>query len=371
MEKKNYRLIASEKNWIESDALMQLEHTASLPGMIKACGMPDIHPGKGGPVGASFLSRYIYPHLIGNDGGCGVGLFSTSLKRGKIKTDKWVKRLKDLENAPMRDLEKWAEERGFQSVEHIKSLGTIGSGNHFAELQKTKDIFDEKSFENAGMGRKNLTLLVHSGSRSFGEELYREHTSVKGAENLEPSESAEKKFIEKHQRVLKWAELNRELIAERFMDKLGGSSEKVLDLIHNSVEKIKDSEGNELWLHRKGAVSTEKGLAVIPGSRGTLTYLVKPVGNSEKSLWSLAHGAGRKWNRGSCRGRLEKKWGVKDLERTDLGSVVICKNKELLYEEAPQAYKNIDVVIKDMVNEGLVTVVATFEPVITYKTRKR
>ena len=74
--------------------------------------------------------------------------------------------------------------------------------------------------------------------------------------------------------------------------------------------------------------------------------------------------------RSESRGRLERRFSAKDLIRTELGSHVICEDKELLYEEAPQAYKNISIVIDDLVQEGLVDVVATFKPAVTYKVRR-
>ena len=106
---------------------------------------------------------------------------------------------------------------------------------------------------------------------------------------------------------------------------------------------------------------------VVPGSRGALSYLLKPVSEQWENLWSLAHGAGRKWNRKSCKERLSSKYTAKDFLYTSLGSRVICHDKTLLYEEAPQAYKNIETVIEDMKREGLVKVIATLKPVITYK----
>ena len=87
--------------------------------------------------------------------------------------------------------------------------------------------------------------------------------------------------------------------------------------------------------------------------------------------FSIAHGAGRKWKRSDVRGRLQNNFKVKDLEITTLGSKVICKSRDLLYEEAPQAYKNIDVVINDMVEAGMIDVIASFRPLITYKTRRK
>jgi len=102
------------------------------------------------------------------------------------------------------------------------------------------------------------------------------------------------------------------------------------------------------FIVRAAAPSTE-GAVLIPGSRGAFTYLMRPNKPTDRSAFSLAHGAGRKWSPSDCRGRLEKRYTAKGLTRTELGSLVICEDKELLYEEAPQPYKNISVVIEDLV----------------------
>jgi len=123
-------------------------------------------------------------------------------------------------------------------------------------------------------------------------------------------------------------------------------------------------------IHRKGAAPSTEGAVIIPGSRGALTYIAMPKEPGERSAFSLAHGAGRKWSRSDSRARLEKRFSAKDLTRTELGSHVICEDKELLYEEAPQAYKNITTVIDDLVKAGLAEVVAVLKPLVTYKVRR-
>ena len=111
---------------------------------------------------------------------------------------------------------------------------------------------------------------------------------------------------------------------------------------------------------------------MIPGSRGTLSYIVRPrLETADLSLCSLAHGAGRKWKRNDVKGRLSKRYSVSDLTRTPLGGRVICEDKALMFEEAPEAYKDVAVVIDDLENAGLIDVVATLRPLITYKTRRR
>ena len=122
-------------------------------------------------------------------------------------------------------------------------------------------------------------------------------------------------------------------------------------------------------MHRKGAVAAEGEAVVIPGSRGSLSYLVKPLGDGESRAWSLAHGAGRKWARSEARQRMRERFGMHQLAQTPLGGRVICEARDLLYEEAPAAYKNIADVIQGLVDAGLASVIATFRPLLTYKTR--
>ena len=150
------------------------------------------------------------------------------------------------------------------------------------------------------------------------------------------------------------------------MVSLNAKGERIADICHNSV-----TESSEGWLHRKGKAPADKGLVLIPGSRGSFSYIVKPVGEQTINCCSLAHGAGRKFNRRDCRERFSAKYSVKDLQQTKLGSAVICESKDLLFEEAPAAYKDIDTVINDMVEYGLIDVVAVLKPIITYKTRRR
>jgi release factor H-coupled RctB family protein len=101
-----------------------------------------------------------------------------------------------------------------------------------------------------------------------------------------------------------------------------------------------------------------------------MSYLVAPDGNQELCLHSLTHGAGRKWRRGDSKARLRSRYKPETLTRTELGSRVICEDKELLYEEAPQAYKDIETVVKVLLNAGLIRIIAVLRPVITYKTRR-
>ncbi len=362
-------LVSSDKSWIEGDAIRQLEKTAQLEGMLAAVGLPDLHPGKGSPVGAAFMSeKMIYPFIVGNDIGCGMGLFATTLKARKAKRDKWCKKLSALEEPWLGDAGAWLLEKGIDLPGYEQACGTIGGGNHFAELQMVETAYDPSTLKNMGMDQKNLLLLVHSGSRGVGDDLLRRHTERFGAGGLPEESRIATQYLASHDIALKWAKANRALIAERFLAQLNSDALPLLDACHNSVARV-EIEGEIRWLHRKGAAPSDDGPIVIPGSRGTLSYLVCPTGDQKKNLWSLAHGAGRKWNRTSTRQRLKAKYNAKALTQTALGNTVICENRDLLYEEAPDAYKKIENVIEEMVNAGLIKVIATLRPLITYKMR--
>ena len=157
-------VIASDKNWIEGKAVEQLKATAGLEGMTKVVGMPDLHPGRGNPIGAAFLSNTkIYPYLVGGDIGCGMGLWQTNIKVSKAKRDKWVKKLVDLDSAWEGDREEFVKEHKLENWDD--ALGTIGGGNHFAELQKVDSIVAADLAEKYGIDNNFLQLMVHSGSR--------------------------------------------------------------------------------------------------------------------------------------------------------------------------------------------------------------
>ena len=106
---------------------------------------------------------------------------------------------------------------------------------------------------------------------------------------------------------------------------------------------------------------------VIPGSRGTRTYLVLPAADTALSAGSLSHGAGRKWARSLCKGRLRDKYDRDSLRQNPFGGRVVCHDGELLLQEAPEAYKNIEHVLEALEAHGLCTVIAALRPLITYK----
>jgi release factor H-coupled RctB family protein len=365
----NVRLFASAKSWIEGEALRQLYATSKLEGMRLAVGFPDLHPGKGGAVGAAFVAEgLIYPYLIGGDIGCGMALFKTDLVRREVKLDRWAQIPFDLEHDWTDEIAEVLAKEELESSEFDEALGTLGGGNHFAELQAVEEVLNAREFKKLGLGKQQLVVLVHSGSRGLGESVLRDYVAEHQASGSDTESFAASAYLQGAELAVRWAKVNRKLLAERFAQALGAEAELLWDGCHNSITP-QELEGETLWVHRKGAVVAEDEAVMIPGSRGSFSYLVKPLGDGVSRAWSLAHGAGRKWARSEARLRMRERFGKEQLVQTSLGSRVICGERELLYEEAPAAYKNIEAVIQDLVDAELVSVIATFRPLLTYKTR--
>lgn len=364
----NVTIISSEKNWLEQTAVDQLKSISSLPGVVKTVGLPDLHPGKT-PVGAAVITEgIIYPHLVGNDIGCGMAMFMTELEKRKLKTERLVKKAESI--GSLKGIELPA--CGYGDINFTPlgaSLGTIGGGNHFAELQEVENVFNEESFNHLGYDKKQIMLLVHSGSRGYGQAVLDESIELHQAQKgLSVTSQGAKDYLEKHDTAVHWAAVNRELIAYRILKAFGISTQvnKLTDSCHNGIG-IKEYNNKSLYIHRKGASPGDAGAVIIPGSRGSLTYLVFPTDNTEISGYSLAHGAGRKWERSLCRSRLENKYTKETIKYSKYKGRVICRDNNLLFEEAPEAYKNIDTVIQSLMESGLINLVATFKPVLTYK----
>jgi release factor H-coupled RctB family protein len=364
------RLFASSKSWIEGEAVRQLYATTKLDRVRHAVGFSDLHPGKGSPVGAAFVTEgVIYPHLIGGDIGCGMALFKTDLVRSDAKLDRWSTRRFDLEHPWDEGVSDFLAEQELDSTEFDSALGTIGGGNHFAELLMVEQVLDAGAFKQLDLGKQQLVVLVHSGSRGLGETILRAHVDENFGNGVEAESFAAEGYLRGHDFAVRWAKANRELIARRFVATIGAEAESLWDGCHNRITS-RESDGEVVWLHRKGVVDAETNFVVIPGSRGSLSYIVKPIGDGESHAWSLAHGAGRKWARSDARQRMRERFSVSELAQTPLGGRVVCEERDLLYEEAPAAYKNIEAVIADLVAAGLVSVIATLRPLLTYKTRK-
>jgi release factor H-coupled RctB family protein len=362
-------LIASEDTRIEGSAIQQLQHVRNLPGMCRVAGMPDLHPGQGYPVGAAFFSvGRFYPALIGNDIGCGMSLWRTNLDKAKNTTDRLEKRLGNIDG-PLDAA--WADEIASFNLPETNfesSLGTIGGGNHFAEIQQIEEIYDQEALNSLEIDKRQLLLLVHSGSRGLGEKILRQQIDRHNHHGLQEGTEEATAYLTEHETTLRFAQANRRLIALRILERLRAEGEVVVDLNHNLLVAA-EIDGHKGWLHRKGASPSNAGLALIPGSRGDFSFLVRPLPSNE-CLQSIAHGAGRKWMRSECKDRLSSRYRVEQLLKTQLGNRVVCRDKNLMFEEAPEAYKRINSIIESLVQAGLIRLIARLRPVLTYKTSR-
>ncbi|KAF1930701.1 uncharacterized protein M421DRAFT_99332 [Didymella exigua CBS 183.55] len=421
-------LLAS-KAPVESLATTQLTTTAhTLPGIVRAVAQPDLHPGTRFPIGAVFVSeRWIHPPLIGGDIGCGMTWYRLSLSRSAVDGDKGrrvAEKLRGLEG-PWRSREArelWlTDEQGCCDAgeEWDKSVGTIGVGNHFVEVQG------------------DVVMLVHSGSRGYGGSVLKKFAAVEKASLEEGSLEAEE-YLKEHDRACRWARANRDLIAMRFLaclepgnedwrlglsdvdtpgvdaasiehSKTALNARKVVDIWHNNVERVPwppsppsstptlDGLANQLtlddtskpqdyvYIHRKGAAPTYNPLTrqplpllPLPGSRGTPTLMLSPT-FSDTTSWglknalSLAHGAGRSMSRTKALSSLSQKYKGQNILQPRAGDAegtwVVCDEKDLVFEETPDAYKDVQAVGQDLVDAGAARIAGWCRARVSYKVR--
>ena len=360
-------IFCGRKTWLEGPAVEQFDRVMNLPGILRGAAFPDLHPGRGVPVGAAFLAQdLIYPALLGNDIGCGMTLFATGVSEHKFKKDKLLRRLgSDPETVLADAARELADAAEAPGGDPENMLGTLGHGNHFAEFLAAEKIEDAEVCEKLGIRKGDVLLLIHSGSRAYGEALWRDFAAKHGDKGVEAESGDGAAYLARHAELIEWASFNRRLIARALARMAACELTELLNATHNSILPV----GEGKFIHRKGASAVESGKPVIvAGSRGTYTYLVSPLGDGEENIHSLAHGAGRKWNRQSTRDRVRAKHDdMKSLLKTKLGTDVICPDKTLLYEEAPEAYKDISVVISDLKEFKLASVLAELRPVVNIK----
>lgn len=293
--------------WIDGRAEQQLDEVATWTGVGKIAAFPDLHPGKCGPVGCAVLADRIYPQLIGNDIGCGMSLFQFDLPARKIKLERAQRRMRVL-GAPVTNDQRWRLEEAALPVDLFPdALATIGGGNHFCELQTLHAAEDH-----LGLDKTTLFLLVHSGSRGFGAAVLNSlpHDAFSG---LTSQAEVAVRYLNAHDQAVRWAALNRQAIAERAADALRADLRLLVDAPHNLLAKT-----DEGWLHRKGAAVAEGGLIPLAGSRASASYLMAGLDHPD-ALGSLAHGAGRRYDRSSMHGRVHaKKSDIDAMQRTPL-----------------------------------------------------
>jgi release factor H-coupled RctB family protein len=422
----NAALLASERVWMEGAALEQLARVAALEGCVRAVGMPDLHPGPTVPIGVAvgFADR-IYPQLVGGDAGCGVRVVSFS--KLKLKGDRLEQRIRDAtDSPPLPELDRVAAMRAVwrsgprgligvpgvpdslaelaatldpehddrlppsgelpevfaELAEHYgEALGSVGGGNHFVELSQIERVFGERDDARWGLVRGEFAIVAHSGSRGLGTALAQRwgHECLSTADRCGTYLSPESPAAPPHPALHYLAELagacryaraNRVILSWRLLDALGaakpGRVRGSFDLIHNDVAR-EPVEQRELWVHRKGCAPAHADQpTVVLGTRGTASYVMRGLGD-QGCLCSVAHGAGRRMTRSEARAKIAHKYARKSLTRTACGSRVICDDKDLLYEEHPDAYKNIDDVVESLEHAGAATRVAMLVPMLTVK----
>ncbi|MEV6592161.1 RtcB family protein [Streptomyces acidicola] len=375
---------------VEDVAMQQLRNVATLPWIKGLAVMPDVHYGKGATVGSVIaMQGAVCPAAVGVDIGCGMSAVKTSLTANDLPGDLSRLRSKIEQAIPvgrgMHDspvdpgrfhglgaagwddfwgrFEGVAEAVKFRHERATKQMGTLGSGNHFAEVC----ISDE------GV----VWLMLHSGSRNIGKELAEHHIGV--AQKLPHNQGltdrdlavfvADTPQMAAYQNDLYWAQEyakhNRSIMMALFKDVIRKEFKKArvtfdseVSCHHNYVSRER-YEGMDLLITRKGAISARAGeYGIIPGSMGTGSYIVKGLG-SEKSFNSASHGAGRRMSRNAAK----RRFSTKDLEEQTRG--VECRKDSGVVDEIPGAYKPIEQVIDQQ--RDLVQVVAKLKQVVCVK----
>ncbi len=439
---------------LEEDALKQALNASSLPGVTKAVYvMPDVHVGYGFPVGGVMATDaeegIISPGSVGYDINCGVRLIATNLKAKDV-----VPRIKEimqemLKNVPagvgstgnirlsrsqMEEVlvegARWAVDQGFgpeEDLQHIESfgaipgadpkdaskeayergsdeLGTVGSGNHFVELQVAEEIYDEEVAKALGVEEGQVFIMVHSGSRGFGHQVCTDYLRVSlnsapkyGIDLPDPQLACVPFYSEEGQSYFRamcaaanYAFANRQIIgfraAETLKRVLGISWDElgyrlIYDHAHNIAKLEEHKVGRKLKklvVHRKGATRAFPPFnpevppayrsvgqpVIIPGDMGRASYLL--VGQKEameKSFGTACHGAGRLMSRRKAK-KFAKEVGL-DKVIGDL--TVVARGKGTIMEEIPQAYKDVSEVVKVVDGLGIAKMVVRLRPIGTLK----
>ena len=441
---------------LEEGAVQQIANVACLPGVFRySIAMPDIHFGYGFPIGgvAAFNMRngVVSPGGVGFDINCGVRLIKSNLRQEDIEDhlDELVNALfknipsgvgskgkvklsrEDIDNVLDYGAE-WAVENGYgwdEDLEvleengRIKSadsskvsskakkrgipqLGSLGSGNHFLEIQVVDEVYNENVAEVYGLEKGMIVIMVHTGSRGCGHQVCSDYLRVmdKAYKNYKidiadrqlacaPIDSKEaQNYLKAMYAAANYAWANRQMIThwirESFEDVLGKSARDmdmqiVYDVAHNiAKEETHDFKGNDIdvLVHRKGATRAfgpgreevplkyrEVGQPVlIPGTMGTASYVLHGTQTAmEETFGSTAHGAGRVLSRSKAKKDYNPDDIVNSMESN--GIKLKATSKNVIAEEAPGAYKDVDSVVRVSDSTGIAKLVAKVKPLSVCK----
>jgi len=369
---------------IEDGAVEQIKHLANLPFAFKHIAiMPDSHQGYGMPIGGVLATKgVIIPNAVGVDIGCGMCAVKTSLTELDTETLKKIMGeirksvpvgFKKQDEAQDENLmpeigDVWKNNNEYfepivqqEYKNALYSIGTLGGGNHFIEIQKGSD--------------GHIWVMIHSGSRNFGlkiAEHYNKvaielnekwHSSVPKEWELAflPLESEEgKAYIREMNYAVEFALANRKLMMDRIKDIFSKETtcefDEMINIAHNYA-RLENHFGHNVMVHRKGATLADTDtIGIIPGSQGTKSYIVKGKGNIQ-SFKSCSHGAGRKMGRNQAQKNLNLEEEIKKLD--DQGILHAIRGVKDL-DEASGAYKDIDIVMKNQ--EDLVEILVELTP---------
>lgn len=153
--------VIAEESYVDPEAVKQLKAIAGLEGVVAAMGMPDLHPGNRFPIGCAIAAHGVYPALIGTDVGCGIALYRLAAKPSRFIPSKIASKLRGLDDPWDGDTSAWLAERGVhkESAFDKSSLGTVGAGNHFAEICIVEEIKDEETCERMGVKRDRKSVV--------------------------------------------------------------------------------------------------------------------------------------------------------------------------------------------------------------------
>ena len=386
MERINERLM----NWasmLEAETLEQAEKASRMPFIHPHIAlMPDAHLGKGATVGSVIPTLgAIIPAAVGVDIGCGMAAVRTQFHRDELGPD--LSRLRNAierevplsagvynkvltGTAPKRveELTAKAEKAGFEPGRYAGNwalqLGTLGSGNHFIEVST-----DEQGA---------VWLFLHSGSRGVGNKIASHHIkvaqeamtrwwiSLPDPDLAYLAEGTDEFWA--YLRELRWAQtfalVNREEMRDRVvvcLSEFTGEPVRELERVqcHHNYTEQEQHFGRQVWLSRKGAINAARGVpGLIPGSMGDASYVVTGKGNPV-ALNSSPHGAGRQYSRSKAR----KTFTREQLREAMKG--IEYRDTDAFLDEIPQAYKPIDVVMRDA--SELVEVRHTLRQIVNVK----
>lgn len=372
--------IAPIRTWLaapmDQDVSEALERLRRAPDVQQIAVMPDVHLSADVCIGVVVAtSSLIYPQAVGGDIGCGMLAVGLDLEATALDNPRVAgQMLSDLGRAvPARrrnrreivlqpddlvsDTLSHPSPESVRRTEGALEFATLGSGNHFIEIQADED------------GR--LWLMVHSGSRALGQAIRDHHLaraqpvanrlraldarSDGGIEYLHDASCA-RRFADASRRAI--AEEVSLVLAKRLRAHVCWETAITTDHNHVSLER---HGGRDLWVHRKGAMSARLGeRGVLPGSMGNLSFHVEGRGH-EEALCSSAHGAGRALSRTAARGKVTER----ELRRQMEGVWYDSRLTGRLRDEAPSAYKDIRAVLR--AQKELVKVTRTLRPVLNYK----